>query len=1009
MLILSVSEGCSPSPTPRLCPKRVRDFNYPQRDERCLLRDYSSSLFVDFTIQGQLKQIDLLEALRDSQPNYIALTGTITFILTDRPPKAHAVESRKPNFNKNLEKNFRAQGKKFEKKSAKNGLEEVNPRLRSENELGKYNLTWNIDYQVENLFDLGEGIEILDVQLDQIYTLKTRFYNTSSSMCFSKNFLVKKSKNVKYTTTEDQCKRVKEVSLPVKDKTMDMNVLRTYYSGYMENFGVFKLTVLGGKKLNHSITEATFDLKNTPVGNPLLSFKYYFRGDISNYNQIPFSLLMFYEKGSNIAHDTGSGLQKYVFVRNCDGPVCYGENSNTLAIPDLGGIEKRKMLNIDCILVEVHPSEPNVARDKGYRGDRDPQLVYNVFCVVLYLKTDQTGSEQSREKNEALQTEAWVLRARVNGGDQNFTTMMIPADLLVDGEQLLHIGFIDNESQLRISGLLNTNPRRKTYMIFENSIRFCDIPKDVYNDPDGYLLLVVDFCHTYNITEKFSFNPLEEAIEKFDVFGDLADPFLSRMDNTNIPAAYARIVKKRAQQNQGDEIREENDVRVEVISFVEKLTYPNVSATDFLILNNYRNQLLISKKGSLLSVKTPPEGQAIPYFGYKADQEGEIATPGAKARPRTSKNRTKELDDMTNFDANLMIQGAKNQPKKEVYITFTRSEPITEPTILEFKIQKNPSEAPLLRLNYWNYTTVFFSRPITCSGMVIKNMKSNLTKKYDVKLQPFTPAYGLYFYHMPLRAHNITDSKDVGKSKISQNYRRLERFLTSTSRILTENSSSDPEKKKEKRLGPIDVNLDIQLLSTGGVINTIKLNNKNISVSAGLDNSQDFKIPLNRAHSFFNFVELVRRKNQTAQPILFVPPDYSWYTGNSMVASRDMMDYPAFRGRSSFNFPVQKGRELDICAFSQPEEGSKCYLFIRLYSETCFLFIKPKSKFWEKDQNSKESVGKGELRRDEKEDRKEKGGQRSRKGGKKFEKSKIDYVGISVQNALNSCYLRNVT
>ena len=57
---------------------------------------------------------------------------------------------------------------------------------------------------------------------------------------------------------------------------------KTMYAGYMKSEGVFNLAVIGGNILNSSVSEVTFSLTNTSVGNPLFSFKYYFKGNLSN-------------------------------------------------------------------------------------------------------------------------------------------------------------------------------------------------------------------------------------------------------------------------------------------------------------------------------------------------------------------------------------------------------------------------------------------------------------------------------------------------------------------------------------------------------------------------------------------------------------------------------------------------------------------------------------------------------------------------------------------------------
>ena len=548
-------------------------------------------------------------------------------------------------------------------------------------------------------------------------------YNRGRQLCYSKH-LEAKDDGIGYNLTLDECSGLKQLSLPSGQLPGGIS---TYFSGYMQDYGQFRVLVLGCERLNFK-PGIVFDLTNFQHKNPLLKFKSRFGGNVSDPNETPFSLFLFYEKG--YLSQPNFLTERYVIVKNCNGRVCYGATSNKLLVPDTGPeiSQEVELVTLDCLILgfrRVDISQKAKNRSFGFQDTNE-----NIYCIGLYRnKTTKPESEHLK-----------IMKARLKGVDQSFSDVYQSAEL---SQGLLHAGFIEKSIQI-VGSFEPETSNRFAYFVYNEKIKLCSLQASLYLSYNFSSKDLVENCRDYT-NLKIGFNPEVEMIEEVEMFNNLYGFHLEDMPVRGSVPGFKMKLRSRTGYPDG------GLVRYEVVKVFENLKPPKLNPRQGWLTTKFRSKIFEQVGGNLVTQETLFLS-IFPIFGFLAEE-------ATTQLLEDNSNRGLVQGSDTLIEANLTLNSSSGA--SNLSLNFERVTPDQNQFNFSFLDQRTTKK---IVLDQWGFSTILFNRPIKCQGRVMKNIAHSMEEKYQISLQPLIPLYKDHFTTLPFRRENRTYSERRGSS-----------------------------------------------------------------------------------------------------------------------------------------------------------------------------------------------------------------------------------------------------
>ena len=498
------------------------------------------------------------------------------------------------------------------------------------------------------------------------------------------------------------------------------------------------------------------------------------------------------------------------------------------------------------------------------------------------------------------------MSAQLKGVDQKFTQIYENHNTKIT-KGLLHVGFVDNEAQTQETGFFE---KRALYLIYKNNrMVVCQIPLEAQNSLKIDLGLFLDYCYAYQ-DAKISYDPSYDAILSVDLFMSHV-LFFELFEKDNIAGARIEYISR------------ENDPkkrgkRIEVIPFFKNFKIPKIRENEIWVTNRDQN-IILKQLESLVVVRGAHNGNSNPpeppYF--------------STIEIFNSQSPTSNITENIDVTVNLALGNGKNKTQTFQFIKIPLYGSKTN-----FGMKKEKNSRTVFKMSRWNFTTIFFSRPLRCEGLVIKDLNYTHSEKFVIAVQPFKPVYASHFDALPITApleSSLGNSKNNDLGSLDDQEGRLEPSQRGLGRMKQTNINDDPVRRK--------------FLVNNFSVSGINLATKSLQVITSLA-SLNLKTLISHHEPDLVFLDTnISKKSKPLgqQKFVFLKGNHQIdQAATDLIAVREMSSSPNFSTISQNSKRFEYGNFLDYSVLNGPI-GSTTKINLRLSSKLCYIYIKPKT------------------------------------------------------------------
>ena len=673
-------------------------------------------------LNGNLSMIEITPLIYFSENNtdIFTLEGNITISQSSQPALANQQEE-STDF-QNFE-NFSPRNEKIQRSRKRVRELESSIDLKNLDQKQIFNFEWTFEPTSETSYYFGPNLKLIKAErFGSLSETAFRFYNLTDSTCFFTSKV--NTPSYKFKISEEECRRLVNVAFFGSTNSLEGQkfTFLSFFSGFIKADNQFQVTALNSQIQSSTFT---FSLPNFQPNNKQFDQISHVLDQPNAPNRSPTTLVALYNSGYPEGGGGFIGLERFLVIKNCSDDQIHNGYSSLIQIPT--NEDNSTIENFDCLFSIKMP------KNKPY-GDI-LSYSYYVYCFGLF-SLPGSSLNHSLEKN-AQRKVIKIMGADLRSTKGTFQEIYISnSSGFIQGLQYLGI----SRHFISVTGNPFTSIGLNLYFIYQNKIKLCPISEILRKNRseiklEGFLKNCLDY---EDVT--LGLHPETEFISQFTVF-----PF-----HGLVPVVgFSLEIKNKDLKN--------DTVRRYSKGLLKNMKFPEIQQDEIWV--NWGDLNTFISYSSPYVRKRFNNAVFKPYFAFKRPSEHQrsIKKPSQnsakKSKQEVQRVLIKVMDKISS--SNFSLNFIEVDPKS-VNSTFE----LSAPSKRKFTLTQWKSER----------TTVFFSRPVKCSGFSILDIDHNYKEDVEIKLLPFKILYqgrfggALYQYRNNQSRHSYENYK---YSKIS--------------------------------------------------------------------------------------------------------------------------------------------------------------------------------------------------------------------------------------------------